>query len=601
MSMGLGMAMPRRLLRSGGGGSLEFPVAPTFAIYSADNTLSDGSVVANRYASTAPNKNAMTLTTGYIKQASATATVTNFFANGPTGTLTAQRLEFAADTSQYSLYTGAPPAGSYRLTFKAKLNSGGPTKNIRHGNTTAGYATATVNDTTWTAVTQDFTTTGSNYTPYQILPAIGNAPVDLLIDELQWYATGDLPIPAFTAETNDWHFKIRNKGYAGAIARSGNLLDNATGGAAGNVIAPTFPAATTLTEWTVIIAFKYETLGSGQMIVSEIDAILGSTANNLQVSTGTGAGVVGQISFQPLGPGSSRIEPLGEGWHTYAIRVKNLARSCHFNGVELNSATTAYTGFQARILNLGGQTAASPSRGKFGVWAFWDSYLSDDDLAAAHRKIESDIVAMGEARGAVPYFWLAEGDSITATTTAPDGPSYAFLVSAAGYFAGKPPLYMRCRAVSGSGIATLETRKAQNLVVIGQMIATGAQPIVSIMIGTNDTSEIASLGHMAYWAKLLALYTDYRNAGALVVACTLLPDGTGSATWDTERGLLNAYMRTQTSAYDALADVAADANIGQDASVLDPTYYNVDQRHLTAAGHVVAAGIVKTAMQALGV
>lgn len=582
---------------NGGGGSSSFPVEPLWAIYSEDNTLSDGRVVPNRYGTTPFNNNLFNLSTGYIRTGGGAGVVTNFFALGPGGAMTASRVELATDATVMLVQAGgAPPAGNYTIKVMAKLNSGGPTKDIRFGDATPGYTTTTVNDTTWTPlIITNYAASGTTYDSISILPGIGASPVDLLIDEIQWYLAAET-MPSFSTEQNDYHLKVRNRGFPGSLSRTGNLLNNSSGGSVGNVLNPAFPAAVTYTELTAIVAFKFLTLGTGQMLVTEADAVLGTTTSSLQLGVNAGTGIQGQLTMAPINSGTTRVDTVGQGWHTYAIRMRNLNRECYFNGIELNSATTAFAGIQARLLNLGGATAASPARGDFGVWAFWNSYLSDADFAASHRKIEADIAAMGESMGTFDNFYIAEGDSITANAfVTADGPSYAYLLGAAGEFAGEPPLYLRNKAVSSSGIATLETRKANTLLVISQAIAAGARPIVTVLIGTNDTTEIAA-GYLAYYAKLKSYWADLRAAGAKVVACTLLPANVGNPTWDAQRALLNAYMRTQTADYDALADLAADPDIGPDAAPAALVYY-YDTIHLNGAGHLKAKPIVKAAIQ----
>jgi len=579
-----------------GGTVVEFPIAPEFAIYSIDHLDSDGRVVANRYASTPPNGNIFTLSTGYIRSAGGAGVLTNNFANGPGGSMTASRVEFAADTTTFLLYSGAPPANNYRLRLPVKLNSGGPTKDIRYGDTLPGYLTATVNDATWTYLdVSPYAASGTTYDSFAILPAAANAPVDLLIDELQWYPSAET-MPAFATETNDWHFKVRNKGYAGAISRSGNLLDNLTGGAVGSVLSPTFPAAKTFTEFCAVVAFDYRTLGSGQLFVTEADASLGTTVNTLQIGVTAGS-VLGQVTFQPVNQGTTRIEPVNEGVHIYAIRIRNGARECYFNGVELNSASTAWAGFQARMLNLYGSTTATPARGFPVVAVAFPSYPSDADFFAIHEKIRNvDVPAAGQVMGTFSHFLLSDGDSISASTGAPQGPAYPYLLGAAGAFAGKPPLYMRNRSVSSSGIVDLNTRKAKNLQIIAQAIAAGAQPIVTILCATNDTAEIGSLGHAAYYDKLALLYADYRNAGAIVIAATPLPANVGNPAWNAERLLLAALMRTRVGLdFEGLADLAADPDIGPDGAPAARVYYD-DDIHLNTAGQVIAAGIFETAI-----
>jgi hypothetical protein len=69
----------------------------------------------------------------------------------------------------------------------------------------------------------------------------------------------------------------------------------------------------------------------------------------------------------------------------------------------------------------------------------------------------------------------------------------------------------------------------------------------------------------------------------------LLMPWVNGATYTQKVQALNTLIRGDTSKYDRLADLGADARL---QNALDTTYFNADAIHLNAAGQSVAAGIV---------
>ena len=109
--------------------------------------------------------------------------------------------------------------------------------------------------------------------------------------------------------------------------------------------------------------------------------------------------------------------------------------------------------------------------------------------------------------------------------------------------------------------------------------------MVSVLIGANGVPTIAALE--TYWNAL-------KTAGAMVVACTILPRedaGDSGAAFNAARNALNAQIRA-SSVPDAVADLAADPDIGPDGAALPTTYY-YDKIHLNGAGHAKARAVVE--------
>jgi lysophospholipase L1-like esterase len=131
--------------------------------------------------------------------------------------------------------------------------------------------------------------------------------------------------------------------------------------------------------------------------------------------------------------------------------------------------------------------------------------------------------------------------------------------------------------------------------------ATRAHNICVVWEGCN---AIGTLGYSGVELEAaLETYCLARKAvGWEVVILTVLPFGGATArlTYEPKRVAANALIVANWAGYaDALADVAADTDIGEDGDQDNPTYYNVDMWHMTDAGYAIVAGIVQTAVEGL--
>lgn len=571
-----------------------YPVTPLIELSGDDAAAWDGQFLPNRSAATSPTRNAIDLNSGDIRSAAMGGlTITKNYATGPSGVgTTAERVQFAAVSNAFLLYSGInPPAGNYRWKVQVRLNAGQGTKNLRYGNLAAGLTTIPISDAAWTPITLDFTASGGNYNSLALYPGIGAAvPFDLLIDEVQLYNLADGTIPPFTDEAHGWHMKAISAAFHGRLATAGNALDNATGGAVGKCVAPEYPGTRNFTELTVFATIKYETGANGQVIVTETDAALGTTVNTFNL----GVSSTGALTLQPINAGTTNVNILGQGWHIVGIRLSAAARAAYFHEIELNRNTTAWAGFDARLLCIGGQTTATPFKGKIGLINVWDAALSDTDVTTVVTCMRERVALLGESMGAFSNFYIAEGDSRTALT----GTSYAFSLGNAGEFT--PNLYMRNFAVSGSVIADLNTRLPAVQKVAAQAQLNGRRLILSVMIGINDNAWIVANGASSYYNTYLKpLWAAYRATGAKLIVCTELPDNGTTVGYDTQRLALNTLIRGDITQYDALCDFASDSIMGiTNSRSTNPSYWT-DNYHPNAAGHVLLKPYMKTAIEGL--
>ncbi len=199
-------------------------------------------------------------------------------------------------------------------------------------------------------------------------------------------------------------------------------------------------------------------------------------------------------------------------------------------------------------------------------------------------------------------FWLAQGDSRTVGAGTSPNTNYVTLANNSGNI----PWVPRRANVAVNGY-TLTDVIAQASTVDAYITNNPgfANYVLSILIGVNSLilSGGDYSGNTAGFITNLAAYCDARrSAGWQVVLCTELPAYTGAdATYYlAARATLNTAIHTWVGAHiNAICDLAADPNIGQDGDQTNATYYQ-DNLHPTNAGHAIMATIMEAAILTVG-
>lgn len=198
--------------------------------------------------------------------------------------------------------------------------------------------------------------------------------------------------------------------------------------------------------------------------------------------------------------------------------------------------------------------------------------LSAGDVTALTARVQT----LQHALSRSPAYVAFEGDSIISgngTTT-----SYA---TQAGTTLGQPPLFADLWAVASSTITGGAPSLAARAAAVDAAYSTALyrKNVLVVACGHNDRASGAATAFAAYKA-----YCQARRAvGYKVIAVTLLPSTVGG--FNTPyRDTFNASVRGDTSFYDALCDLGADATMGPDAAASDTLLYG-DGVHPTQAGH----------------
>lgn len=122
----------------------------------------------------------------------------------------------------------------------------------------------------------------------------------------------------------------------------------------------------------------------------------------------------------------------------------------------------------------------------------------------------------------------------------------------------------------------------------------GSVDVLVVWEGSNDLAQNSATVDAAF-TRLVDYARARRAAGWRVVMVTVLPRLAGP-TFERDRQALNARLREGWRAWaDALADVAADPEIGAAGSAENRKYY-LDGTHLNAAGDARVARVVRDAL-----
>ncbi|MDB4726030.1 hypothetical protein OAF54_01245 [bacterium] len=242
-------------------------------------------------------------------------------------------------------------------------------------------------------------------------------------------------------------------------------------------------------------------------------------------------------------------------------------------------------------------------------WRFAGSMLINDALTS------SEVTSLTEEIKATVYRdqWkvLVEGDSLSRTstnshldTTVPITGETHFMTVAGDDHPELDYEFLENDAVGGA--RTDEMEADFTTLLAGHTVPSGAENyVLRIMGGTNDINQNSSSPDTAaYYANLKSMWSEARDAGYKVVACTIPRRATTVANYSNVLAAtleLNDLIKSDRTLYDALEDVDAAfiAASGGTAYADNSTYY-VDETHpYEAAGQAVLAGTWFAAIDSL--
>jgi lysophospholipase L1-like esterase len=557
------------------GGGLSMPIPPLLEFYPADKSLTRN-IIPRYKSSVALPSNILR----YIKGANFAplnmngngATITLAFANGPEGNPTAARCVSTNTTGIVQISAVSLPAGTFTLSFSAKTNDAS-TVDVQSGDS-GNLATITVTPS-WQTFSRTFTL-GSPSTR-QLYPLYRNAgsAYDILIDNIRLDYGGS----ALGADTFDGHLTL---GKADATASASASFNEAA--------VAQFASAQNITDFTVISVLT-QTGTTGGTPVPFISSRAFGTINFAAQNDGLAARVNGTFI------GSNYAPVQNAGSLVVALRAKSGQQEILVDGQVVGTGAATMTSqavSELYALCNGSSGASTFSGGSVGPIAFFDSFLTEDQIYTASRVIYTKAAASGLTMADIPYGYVAAGDSITLESGQPGvGGTGSY---ARRLFVAKGNLFGCIRAVSSTGISTVKTNLELLYPHFRNAAKAGKSTIVSLLIGAND----AQIGTdpSGYITTLTDLCTAIKATGAKVLYITTLPKAEpGFATFNTGRITINDYMRSNSQFWDGFADLDATA-IGLNAAPAARVYY-YDDVHLNGAGYDIATPVVTTAFDAI--
>lgn len=568
-----------------------YAVKPYAGVECDDGLLTGGRYTQDHFNPGGGSENIYTFCTVDIRFAANNGvTLTRGYAGG-----SAARLQFTTAAAQAVFWNTAiaPTAGTYSLKFKLRSTPGAGSQNLRYGST--ALTPVTVNESGWTTVSLQFTTTGTDWRS-GFLTGDGTNTPDVLIDEIQFYLGVLADVPAFSTEVFSKDYRPA-MAYAGSQKRSGKLYDNSALGGSGVLRLPTFPATKSFTELTVLVAFRNDVASNnGTVICADFDSTLGTSITSLALGVNT----AGSPLFYPSPTNFSKVTILNEGLHILGIKLKANTRSIFFHEMELASDTTAWPGLVSRLLRVGSSGSSLNShlstwqmRGQIAGFNVCDTFLSDADYHTAVKVLREKVVQAGAVMAQIPGFLISMGDSQTASFTGARGPSWAVLQADAGRYS--PTLNMRNFAVGGYTLANLVSQIPTVTKLISEVNkVSGRKAIVAIYTGTNDQTAIVA-SPSGHWANIVStLINPIVAAGGIPVIGTLCPDGGSPPVgFEAARLVFNSLIRASGH---AVMDFGGDAVMGNVANCTGPNY-DSDFRHFSTAGQVLLANIAQPSIQ----
>jgi lysophospholipase L1-like esterase len=309
---------------------------------------------------------------------------------------------------------------------------------------------------------------------------------------------------------------------------------------------------------------------------------------------------------------------LGSNYFNASIADDNLGQLATIN-LSASSATcrTSY-GDQAgaEVTDSMGALGSNTNTGVTMAATFAGATASGVNITIYEALVYNSSLSAGNVTTVEAYLkakWLV-GQTITSSTpvfvmdgdSGPAGSgltlnSQEFVQVGTSVLQSNTPTLVRNLSSGGATFTTLTARASGYINSIPSVTLT-EPALLGISCGHNDLVAGATP------ASLLATVQTYINnafaAGWKKVSIATLTPFLNPATYETQRQAYNALIRSTyaNNSNVIIADVGNDSSIGYPGAQLNSTYYQADYTHLTAAGNVIAAGYITSAVnQAFGI
>jgi len=235
------------------------------------------------------------------------------------------------------------------------------------------------------------------------------------------------------------------------------------------------------------------------------------------------------------------------------------------------------------IATVGAELVTSPLECHVG-------YLGDFMMGAGVEGTPALMLALHNLRmSLLTKNMVFEGDSLTRGDGVPNYPDQSYPNQLVGRLAGCDFFNY---ATGGTTIVTMLTRTA----TIDAKYNAGRTCYAILEAGIVDLVSVATAATI--YANLKTWWAGRKALGFRVIPHTLASNTNcyASAPLEAVRVALNTLIRSDPTLYYRLADVAADARLGNVDSCLNETYFAVDHVHPNATGCTVQADIVQAVL-----
>jgi lysophospholipase L1-like esterase len=268
--------------------------------------------------------------------------------------------------------------------------------------------------------------------------------------------------------------------------------------------------------------------------------------------------------------------------------VRGSASALKFRQFRYEVSRAALPATSGTVLNIGNLATSYYYEGYYRQFLMFDRALTDAETDDLEAWMTYD--AGAKVASLTKPIVVFDGDSLSVGTSGTTNVFY----SVSRQCAEGLDVTSVCCGIAGQTAAQIASRYATRSGLF--LVPEYAKKIVVLWAGTNDLALAQSAATV--FASFESAATAARTAGAdYIIAVTCLPRG--DATFESSRQTLNAsILADANNKWDYVADVGANTTIGDYADRLNLTYYAADATHLTDAGAAIAAGIIKTQIQA---
>lgn len=192
---------------------------------------------------------------------------------------------------------------------------------------------------------------------------------------------------------------------------------------------------------------------------------------------------------------------------------------------------------------------------------------------------------------------VCDGDSLTAGVGVADATTQSYPPQLRSLYNGPNSFNLYNFGIAGQTTSDINSDASTQIDILYDSAM--SSNFCLVWAGTNDL--VAGTSPATVYNNLKTYWAARRSAGWKVVAFTALPRSAPGvpAGFEADRQTLNTSIRSDSSLYDAIVDLAADSRIGDSGDELNTTYYDGDKTHLNQAGYAIVASLAQAALAPL--